>query len=304
MDSLPSGVLVLERGWLSANIIVLRGADEAAVVDSGYWTHSPMMLDLVAQAVGDLPVTKLANTHLHSDHCGGNAALQVRHPALRTWIPPGLADAVRAWDEVALSYQPTGQHCPRFKFDGTLAPGGEILLGASKWQVHGAPGHDPHSVVLFEPESRTLISADALWQNGFGIVFPELHGEPGFDEVEATLGHIERLAPRVVIPGHGPVFTDVVGAIGRARTRLSGYRADPARHALHAAKVLLKFKLLELQHVPLKDFTAWAKSVPYFLLVHDLWFAGQPLQEWLVTVIGELVRAGAAKSDTEFLANV
>jgi len=31
--------------------------------------------------------------------------------------------------------------------------------------------------MLFEPDRRILISADALWQNGFGAIFPEIEGE-------------------------------------------------------------------------------------------------------------------------------
>ena len=301
---LPEGVVVIERGWLSSNNVVLRGEREAALVDSGYCTHSEQTLALLARALGDLPLTQLANTHLHSDHCGGNAALQARHPGLRTWIPPGLAAAVRAWDVVALSYQPTGQECPRFRHDALLQPGTELQLGALQWQVHGAPGHDPNSVILLEPGSRTLISADALWKNGFGVVFPELEGLQAFDEVAATLDVIERLAPRVVIPGHGPVFTDVSEALERARSRLQSYLANPRRHAAHAAKVLLKFKLLELQCVRLQEFTAWAEKVPYFLLLRDRWFADRRMQEWLADLIAQLVRAGAARLDTEFIVNV
>jgi hypothetical protein len=33
-----------------------------------------------------------------------------------------------------------------------------------------------------------LISADALWENGFGVVFPELEGDDAFAIVAATLG--------------------------------------------------------------------------------------------------------------------
>ena len=158
-----------------------------------------------------------------------------------------MAEHVRHWDPVALTYVPTGQQCPRFRMDGLLQPNTEILLGERIWQVHGAPGHDPHSVILFEPESGVLISADALWANGFGIVFQELEGQEAFDEVGATLDLIESLRPRIVIPGHGPVFTDFESALAAARRRLDGFVQDPTRHAAHAAKVLLKFKLLELQ---------------------------------------------------------
>lgn len=300
---LPQGVVVLERGWLSANNIVLRGTSEAAIVDTGYCTHAQQTLALVSSALGGRPLAKVVNTHLHSDHCGGNAALQARYPAVSTAIPPGLAAAVRDWDAEALSYTPTGQECPRFTVQELLAPGGDVTLGDSAWQVHCAPGHDPHSVILFEPESRTLISADALWQNGFGVVFQELEGARAFDEAAATLDLIERLAPRVVIPGHGPVFTDVADALGRARSRLDAYVADPRRHAGHAAKVLLKFKLLDVQRYPLRAFAEWAEKTPYFGLVHRRWFAEQPLREWLFTLLKELVRSGAANCDTEFISN-
>ena len=203
---LPPGVQVLERGWLSSNSVLFLGAQSTALVDSGYCAHAEQTLALVAAALHGRPLDRLVNTHLHSDHCGGNAALQGRWPALQTLIPPGLAPQVAHWDPVALGYEPSGQRCPRFRHDALVLPGTEIELADRAWQVHAAPGHDPDSVILFEPGSRTLISADALWENGFGVVFPELDERDAFDEVGATFDLIERLGPRWVIPGHGPVF--------------------------------------------------------------------------------------------------
>lgn len=300
---LPPGVVVLERGWLSSNNIVVRGANGAAVVDSGYCTHAEQTVDLVARAAGDRPLQLLVNTHLHSDHCGGNAALQSRWPGLRTLIPPGLAVAVRDWDEAALTFVPTGQRCPQFDFQGTLRPGEAIQLGDLTWEVHGAPGHDPHSVILFEPSSRTLISADALWQNGFGVVFQELEGERAFDEVASTLDVIEGLQPRLVLPGHGAPFHDVSDALARARSRLEAYVRDPARHASHAAKVLLKFKLLEVQQVTVANFVAWAEGTAYFGLVWRRWFSDTPEASWVLSLLRELALSGAARIENGVLAN-
>jgi len=294
---LPPGVRVLERGWLSSNNVVLTGEAGVSVVDSGYWTHGEQTLALVEAVAPAQSVRMLVNTHLHSDHCGGNAALQARFPEMRTYVPAGQADQVRNWDPVALTYAPTGQHCPKFRVDGVLVPGQRLQLGDWMWDIHSAPGHDPHSVILFEPLSRTLISADALWQNGFGVVFPELEGEHAFDEVAATLDLIHRLAPAVVIPGHGSVFADVAGALERARSRLQAYRTDPRRHAAHAAKVLLKFKLLELQRVSIADFAAWAESARYFALVHERWFSNISAREWILALLEDLARSGAAKRD-------
>ena len=299
--SLPPGLEVIERGWLSANLLMARG-QVPALIDSGYVTHQAQTLALVQAGLQGHAPALLLNTHLHSDHCGGNAALQAAYPEMRTLIPPGHADAVAAWDEDALTYRPTGQTCPRFGFDGLLEPGQDILLGDVHWQVHAAPGHDPHSVVLFEPHSRTLVSADALWENGFGVIFPELEGVAAFDEVGATLDLIEALAPAVVVPGHGAVFAYSGEVMARARQRLASFVKDPVRHAQHAAKVLLKFKLLEVQQQPLPDFLAWAAGTPYMALLHQRFFAGG-LEAWLRQLLQDLHKVGAAEVDAEWVRN-
>ncbi len=160
--TLPPDIVVLERGWLSSNNILLLGPRQCALVDSGYGTHAAQTVALIQARLGARPLDLLLNTHLHSDHCGGNAALQAAYPALLTHIPPGQAAAVRLWDEDALSYAATGQYCPRFTCDETLAPGKSIRLGARDWDIHAAPGHDPDSVILFQPELGFLISAEEV----------------------------------------------------------------------------------------------------------------------------------------------
>ncbi len=301
--ALPAGVTVLERGWLSSNNILIQGRQGCALIDSGYASHADQTLALVEAALGGRPLDVLVNTHLHSDHCGGNAALQHRYPALQTWIAPGLSEHVAAWDPYALTYTPTGQSCPQFSFTALLAPGSSIALGDLVWQVHAAPGHDPHSVILFEPLSRTLVSADALWERGFGVVFPELEGMDAFAAVGETLDLIESLHPAVVIPGHGPVFTQVERALAVARQRLDGFRAHPEKHIQYAAKVLLKFKLLETQHMALADLLAWVQATPYFTMVFQAHGAERPFAQWVEQLVHDLVRSGAAVLDGEVVRN-
>ena len=308
LPALPPEMTVLERGWLSANNIVFRGADNrldggAAVVDTGYCTHAAQTVALIGAALQGQPLERIFNTHLHSDHCGGNAALQAAWPGVRTAVPPGHLAQVQGWDAYALSNTPTGQQCPRFGADAALLPGTEVQLGVRLWQVHAAPGHDPHSIVLFEPQDALLISADALWENGFGVVFPELEGEAAFAEVAATLDLIERLAPRTVIPGHGPVFYDAPRAIDTARRRLDGFVREPLKHALHGAKVLLKYKLLEWQQIALVDVQAWALATPYFNLLHTRYFAEMAFLPWLHSLVESLLRSGAATRQGDVLHN-
>ena len=295
--ALPPGVSVFERGWLSSNNILIQGADSCALIDSSYCTHADQTLALVDSALQGRPLDLLINTHLHSDHCGGNAALQARYLALQTHIPPGHAEYVRVWDAHALSYTPSGQSCPRFRFEATLQPGTVMRLGDLQWQVHAAPGHDPHSVILFEPVSRTLVSADALWERGFGVVFPELDGQGAFQEVSDTLDLITSLNPAQVIPGHGAPFTDVSAALGYARNRLQGFVSNPAKHLQYAAKVLLKFKLLEAQSLERAALLSWAQGSSYFaslLTQADGATAESSAAQVLDSLVQDLVRSGAA----------
>jgi glyoxylase-like metal-dependent hydrolase (beta-lactamase superfamily II) len=298
---LPSGVTVLERGWLSANNVLLQGVDSATLVDSGYVKHQAQTLALVQQALQGRPLNLLVNTHLHSDHCGGNFALQTHFPDMLTWIPPGLAQAVQHWSEDALSYKPTGQNCPAFRFNGLLQPGSTHRWGDMDWQVHAAPGHDPHSVILFAPEHRLLMSADALWQNGFGVVFPELEGVDAFDEVAQTLDLIERLNPATIIPGHGAVFTELAPALALARSKLNSFAQNPERHARYGAKVLLKFKLLEWGQISKSEFNDWAAHVPYLQSLHQRFGQDLSLTTWLDMMLAELERSGAVQLEAGVL---
>lgn len=300
-----AGVTCLERGWLSANNILIRGQGPTALVDSGYSTHAEQTLALVGATLEGAPLDLLLNTHLHSDHCGGNAHLQRAYPALQTLIPPGQAVSVTNWDPVALTFEPTGQNCPRFTHQGLLIPGTSIRLGSLTWDIHAAKGHDPHSIVLFQAEHRLLISADALWENGFGIVFPELEGISAFNEVADTLDLMEALAPTTVLPGHGRVFTDVCGALTRARTRLEQFVSQPDKHRRHALKVLVKFKLLEWQSVSMEALLDWTLATNYFFnaMPEAVRTDRQQTREWLGQLLTDLERGQALVRNGETVLN-
>lgn len=290
------GLSVFERGWLSSNNVLLHGApgEAAVLVDSGHCLHAAQTVALVHAAMPPrATLGTLVNTHLHSDHCGGNAAL-VRAFGVRTLIPPGEAAAVAAWDEAALSYRATGQRIERFGFDAVLRPGEVVPVGGRRWEALGAPGHDPHSLILFDAHHGVVISADALWENGFGVVFPELEGEDAFDDVAAVLDLIERLRPAWVIPGHGAPFRDVAGALDRARRRLGTFQADPARHARHGAKVLLKYHLLEERAQDSLALQAWFEATPLAVRIWErLGRPGGTQGAWLDELVAELCGSGA-----------
>ena len=291
-----AGLTVLQRGWLSSNNVLIHptpGEPGAVLVDASHVNHAAQTCELVQHALRGEPLARLVNTHLHSDHCGGNAALKAAF-GMPISVAPGMLPVVQAWDQQRLTHDRTGQRCVRFLADDELSVAEPLLAGGRWWEVIAAPGHDPDSVMLFDRAHGVLISADALWENGFGVVFPEVEGEPGFADVGAVLDLIASLPVRVVIPGHGAPFTDVAGALERARSRLAGFQADPPRHARHALRVLVKYHMMEEQQQPLEALRDWAAATP---MLQALWEryglpAGATLRDWATRLIDEMVTGG------------
>jgi glyoxylase-like metal-dependent hydrolase (beta-lactamase superfamily II) len=299
---IPPTMRVFERGWLSSNNILLYDDEHAAtLVDTGYVSHRAQTLALVQSALGERKLARILNTHLHSDHCGGNAHLQ-RATGARLAIPPGHAEAVARWDEAVLTFRATGQECERFVHDEVLQPGATVQMGTRAWQVIAAPGHDPHSVMLWDAADRVLISADVLWQHGFGAIFPEIEGDSGFAEQEAMLDLIAGLDPGLVIPGHGSPFADVRAALLRARRRLAALAADPARNARQVAKVLIKFYLLDVRSLPFDRLVQHLAEARYFTVINERYFQ-RPFAEMISNSVHELVAVGAAEWRDSIVAN-
>jgi glyoxylase-like metal-dependent hydrolase (beta-lactamase superfamily II) len=301
MTVLPDNIHVFERGWLSSNNVLMLGRHDATLVDSGYLLHAPQTLDLVHHALKGRRLDRIVNTHLHSDHCGGNATLQA-HYGSSTLIPASEAEKVRHWDVDKLSFKATGQQCQRFTFDGTLTDGDRLTMADVEWHVLGAPGHDAHSLMLYCPLHGILISADALWQNGFGVIFPELDGESGFAEERATLDLIASLDVKVVVPGHGAVFTDVEAALKRARNRLEFLSSNPVRNAEYAVKVLLKFLLLERQRMAVDEVPVLFASLPIIVSAARRYLDKTP-EEVAQWTMKQLVRACSARIESGYLLN-
>jgi len=293
---LPPSIHVIERGWLSSNNIVLRGAHHIALVDTGYISRADQTLALLRHALNEGRLDLIVNTHLHSDHCGGNAVLHA-HFGCDIAIPAAEAGAVRDWDEAKLSFRATGQLCERFDFHQTLTPGDSITLGDLDWQGLGAPGHDPHAVMLYSDQTGWLISGDALWHSGFGVIFPELDGLSGFAEQQALLEQIAMLDLRGVIPGHGAPFTDVDAALERAFSRLAYLRADPRRNARNALKVLIMFKLLDARRMRFAEFQQWCTEAT--VVQRCLRWLDSNAEAALELAVAELVRGGSLRADRQ-----
>ena len=298
---LPATITVLERGWLSANNILLSEGDEAVLIDTGYVSHADQTLQLVRHALQGKRLTGIVNTHSHSDHIGGNACLQ-RAFGCSITVPQGMHAAVQNWDEAALLLTVADQRGEPFRADHALAPGDALWMGELCWEALPAPGHDMDALIFYNPDRRLLVSGDALWRDGFGILFAEILG--GGDAIAATRSTLEaigRLSVDVVLPGHGAPFAEFDDALERAFRRLAAFEQDGGRIARNAIRACITFMLLERRKVRISWLQEHLAEVPLYVQANArfLGMEAEALCSWLVT---ELLRAGVARREGDWLA--
>ena len=290
---LPPSLRVIERGWLNCNQVVMLAPGDNVLIDSGYCTHREHTLELLAGSAGldRQPLERLINTHCHSDHMGGNAAVASAH-GCRITIPEGEVKNIVPWTPQSAWMEEFDQRADPFHFDDTIAAGDVFEGGGFQWQAHAAPGHDMDALMFFEPSNRILVSGDALWENGMGFVWPHEGANPYVAAALQTTQAIAMLDPAVVIPGHGGPFTDVVGAIRRAREKLEAFERDPVKCARHVAKVMFVFALLDREAMPVEEVAAYVARVPCYMKMSAQYLHLPPgqLADWLVA---DLERAGA-----------
>ena len=301
--TLPPDISFIERDWLSANHVMFRDNDRATLIDSGYGKFNGVTLGKVAAVLDEWDNTSLdriVNTHIHSDHIGGNAELQRAYPGCSIAVPADEQPALVNWDspEQMLSY--ADQECERFAWDDVIESGQQVQLGGEAWQAIATPGHDMGSLVFYSPKLRILISADALWENGFGFVPPQAIDTKPLVAQRATFKRLAELDVALVIPGHGPMFTDFSGALARANAKLEAFAADDMKIAKSVVKAMFIYSMMWRGEMALADVPAYLAHIGVHRDYNAQFFrmSDEAFADWL---IGEAVRTGKVRVDAAFV---
>ncbi|MEU0563875.1 MBL fold metallo-hydrolase [Nonomuraea sp. NPDC005983] len=192
------------------NTWVIGGPDEVVVVDPG--PDDEAHLRRVREHLGERRVGEILLTHGHLDHSGGARRFAA------------LVDApVRALD-------------PRHRLgDEGLADGDVVTAGGVEIHVYGTPGHSFDSLCFWLPSDRAMLTGDTVLGRGTTIIADDGGLADYLRSLDRLRAAAESLEARALLPGHGPVLPDPIGAldgyIAHRRQRLDQIRAALAQGA-------------------------------------------------------------------------
>ena len=176
---IPAGNPSAWTGATGNNTWLLPGR-EPALVDAGVGRSEHV--DAIARALGGAPLARVLITHSHPDHVAGMPALQARWPKVER------VDATAVLGDVI------------------AVRGGDHML-----EIVPTPGHAPDHLCFFDRLAGDLYCGD-LARIGGTIVIPSRQG----GDLRAYLDSLRRvrhLAPRRMLPGHGPIIEDPIALI-------------------------------------------------------------------------------------------
>jgi glyoxylase-like metal-dependent hydrolase (beta-lactamase superfamily II) len=229
---------------------LLRASDGSwTLVDTGLGVDDPEAVWGPVLAELDAPITRIVITHMHPDHVGGArdaaaatgaAVLQGREDyeqCVGAWGPDRSPDLLTRYmvehgmpAEDAGAFTKEGRGLASFVhwFEGPeLLDAGDEVDG---WRVEVLRGHADGHVVLLR--DGVMIAGDVILGKitpAIGL-YPRSRPDPLRDYFE-TLARVVELAPRLAMPGHGPVLEDVAER-AREIARHHRLRLDAAARAL------------------------------------------------------------------------
>ena len=262
-SQLPPFITFIQRGWVNANSILVTGAGGPVIIDTGDGQYAEETLQLIEQhGVNPAEIRLIVNTHCHWDHFGGNEALQaVSQAPIATSVKTAVI--FEKYDRRAMWLDYFGVDIEYPDVDIRWQGGDVVELAGFPFEVLAIPGHAPDAIGFFQPETRLLISADALHEKDCGILNTAVHGEQVLDEAIATVARLRALDAQIALPGHGNIIIDVPANLDALERRLQRFKESPDQMALHLLRRVMMAGLLMQQPIQRDEMIAFALKRPW-----------------------------------------
>ena len=166
------------------------GSPTAIAVDPGPGDEGHLQRVRAVAAERDQRITTIVLTHRHEDHSGG-----ARRLAELTGAPVFAIDPAY-----------------RLGSDGLVA--GDVLTeGGCELRVIATPGHTSDSVCLQLPADGAVLTGDTVLGRGTTVIGTDGDLADYLDSIGRLRALAEETTLSALLPGHGPMLTDVTGTL-------------------------------------------------------------------------------------------
>jgi len=217
------------QGYMVNSTLIL-GETSAILIDTGFTDEIGAHLAAVVAKLTKKPVKAIINTHHHGDHSFGNAAFPGAKVISSEMCRKLLIEGEGEW--LGIIQGALGRKLPNTR----AVPATEVYASKTKtditldgvkltfWVPEAA--HTAGDMMIWLPEDRVLVGGD--------ITVNQI--TPNFRDANvklwiATLGEVQAMPAKTIIPGHGPLMTPAdVGKLHQRMARLyagieAGYKA-------------------------------------------------------------------------------
>jgi glyoxylase-like metal-dependent hydrolase (beta-lactamase superfamily II) len=234
---IADGVYVISDGRvpLVPNVGIVVGDRSVLVVDPGMGPRNGATVRGHAEELAAGKPLLVTTTHFHPEHGYGvqsfrpGATIVYNREQLDEFHDKGRAylEMFRTFgDVVAEQLEGVELVEPDVVYDGSA----ELDLGGRRVQLRTwGLAHTRGDQVVFLPEERVLFTGDLVESRCFAIFpyFPPEDADVDGDRWIAVLEELERLEPRIVVPGHGEVGD--VSVVTTAREYITELREETRR---------------------------------------------------------------------------
>ncbi len=285
-------IVFLQARWPSANSYLIT-SEPPVLVDTGYCTElAELEAALAAHGVRLRDIGLIVNTHSHTDHIGGNSAIQARSSApIAMHEYEGRPINQGDWWSAGLRF--LDQEAPPFRVARYLQDGEVLTCGDLALEVLHVPGHSSGSVALYERSRETLIVGDVFHANDVGWINVPLEGAIAVHNARRSIERLRRLPVRRAYSGHGPALTDVAASTDAAIGRIESFIADPRRMALHGMKRVFVFALMIHSGIAEQEIVAYLRTTLWFPEFCVRYFDDESLEAVAGRLRDELLSGGA-----------
>ncbi|MEM7335501.1 MAG: MBL fold metallo-hydrolase [Chloroflexota bacterium] len=268
MPKLPPFFKFIQRGWFNCNSIIVDYEDQPTLIDSGHLLYANETVDLIRGAgVEPENLGLIVTTHGHSDHHGGNKLLKEMSNASIL-----MGEITASWfrnnEKRLLWFDVDAQEAEIILPDQTIQDGEVVHFSGVPFEAVHLPGHAPDCLGFYQPDSKVMICADAMWENDFGVLNTAVHGPQTLADAETAVQKLASYDIEIAIPGHGNLITNVPENLEKLYKRLNLFKSDPAQLAWHFIRRIAMF--IAMRHQPIEEQALQSIYLNHPHLIHYL----------------------------------